>query len=442
MPEKRGEHALVAGASMAGLLAARVLSDHFERVTVLERDEVTDQPVARKGQPHARHLHALLAQGLRVCERFFPDLGKDLEAGGAVLGDMGAVMRWHAYGGYRRQFESGMTGVMVSRPLLEACVRRRVQALPNVTLRGGADIEGPVPSADGRRISGLRVKGPEGAGDEVVAADLVLDATGRGSATPRWMEALGFDKPPESAVKINMGYSTRVYRRKPGDLEGAKLIMVSSRLPDLPRSGYVFPVEGDRWVCTLGGWGGDYPPVDEEGFLAHARSLAAPDVFELLQRLEPLGDIVQHRLPSNLRRHYEKVERWPERYLVLGDAVGSFNPVYAQGMTSSAMQAAALGETLGEPGGLDGLWRRYFPRAARVVDMAWMLAVCEDFRATTTTGPRPAVTGLINPYVARVHRATQTDTVVYRAFLDVMNLVKPATSLMRPDVLARVLRAG
>ena len=170
---------------MAGLLAARVLSEHFERVTVLERDEVVDDAVARKGQPHARHLHALLAQGLRIFERYFPNLRDDLHAGGAILGDMGADIRWHAYGGYRRQFASGMTGVMASRPFLEACVRRRVKALTNVTLRGGATVEGPVASADGRRITGLQLKNGPRAAAEVIAADLVVDCTGRGSAAPR-----------------------------------------------------------------------------------------------------------------------------------------------------------------------------------------------------------------------------------------------------------------
>ena len=400
----KGQHAVVAGASMAGLLAARVLSEHFGRVTVLERDEVVDGAAARKGQPHARHLHALLAQGLRIFERYFPTLRDDLHAGGAILGDMGRDMRWHAYGGYRRQFDSGMTGVMASRPFLEACVRRRVQALPNVAIRGGADVDAPVASADRRRITGVQLNGGAGVAAEVIEADLVVDATGRGSATPRWMEALGYARPEESAVVINMGYSTRVFRRRAGDLEGAKLVMVSARLPEIKRSGYVFPVEADRWMATLGGWGGDYPPTDEKGFLEHARSLPAPDTYDLVRRLEPMSDIVQHRLPSNLRRHYEKLERWPERYLVLGDAVSSFNPVYAQGMTSAAMQAAVLDDVLQQrpEAGLDGVWRTYFRRVGKVVDMPWLLAVGEDFRTPTTTGPKPTGTDLINPYVARV----------------------------------------
>ena len=285
MSDTRAGHAVVIGASMAGLLSARVLSDYFERVTLLERDEVRDEPVPRKGQPHARHLHSLLAQGLAVCERFFPTLRDDLCAGGAILGDMGADIRWHAYGGYRRQFPSGMTGVLMTRAFLEQCVRRRVMGLPNVTVRGGTAVEEPVATPDRRRIVGLRLKPNDGASAEVVEADFVVDAAGRGSAAPKWAEALGYARPQESAVTVNMGYSTRIFKRRPGDLEGAKLVLISPRFPGIRRSGYMFPVEGDRWVATLGGWGGEYPPSDDAGFLEFARGLAAPDVHELLQRV-------------------------------------------------------------------------------------------------------------------------------------------------------------
>lgn len=437
MGKRHGGEALVIGASMAGLLAARVVSAHFDRVTVLERDEVGDRPESRKGQPQTRHLHVLLAQGLRVFERLFPTLRADLLAGGAILGDMGADIRWHAFGGYRRQFESGMIGIMMTRPFLEHCVRRCVMSIPNVTIRGGADVEEPVTTPDRRRVTGLRLKG-----GEVLEADLVVDTSGRGSATPRWLEALGYEKPPESAVTVNMGYSTRSFRRSPGDLDGAKLVLIAPDFPTLKRAGNILPVEGDRWMVTLTGWGKDYPPPDGDGFLEFTKSLPAPDLYNIIKRVEPLTDVVQHRLPSNLRRHYERLSRFPERHLVLGDAICSFNPVYAQGMTSSAMQAAALEDAL-EHGanGLDGVRARYFPQVAKVVDMAWQLAVAEDFRSPDTTGPRPPGLALVNRYVTRVHRATHTDTDVYRTFLDVMNLVEPASALMRPGMIWRVLRA-
>lgn len=440
----KGKEAVVIGASMTGLMVARVLSTHFDHVTLLERDEVVDDAKPRKGQPHARHLHSLLAQGLTILERFFPNLRDDLCAGGAMLGDMGADIRWWASGGYRKQFPSGMTGVMASRPFLEQCVRRRVLALPNVSVRSGADAAEPVTSEDKRRITGFRLKKADGTLGESVEADFFVDASGRGSSSPRWLEALGYGRPPESAVKVDMGYSTRTYKRRPEDLPGAKLLLISPSFPKLNRSGYLIPVEGDRWVAALGGWGADYPPAGEAEFMEFGRALPAPDFHDIAQKLEPLTDIIQHRIPSHLRRHYESMRHFPERYLVMGDAVSSFNPVYAQGMTSAAMQVAVLDDVLTERrnGSLDGIREQHFPRAAKVVDMAWRLAVGEDFRTPTTSGPKPFGTDLINPYVARVHKATQVDPDVYRVFLDVMNLVKPPSALMAPGIVWRVLRAG
>ena len=439
-----GHHAIVIGGSMAGLLTARILSDHFAQVTILERDKVVDAPEPRKGQPQTRHLHALLAKGLDVMTHYFPDLPQGLTENGAMLADMGDRMRWYAFGGYRTRVQAGLVGALMSRPLLEWQVRRRVLALPNVTLVDEVDVEGLAFSDDLTRVAGVAIM--HRTGDRQRAslwATLVVDASGRGTATPRWLEAHGYGKPAESIVKVNMGYATRVYRRRPGDLAGADLLIVSGEAPHDKRAGLVFPIEGDRWICTLAGTAADYPPTDEAGFLEYARSLAAPDVYNLISRLEPLSEILSHRLPSSLRRHYEKMARFPEGLLVLGDAVCSFNPVYGQGMTSATLQAEALDQVLtarhGHP--LTGIAREFFARAAKIVDIPWQMAAGEDFRYPETEGKKAPGTDLLNAYVARVHRATHHDPVVLAEFLKVMNLMLPPTSLMRPAILWRVLRS-
>ena len=435
-------HAIVIGGSMAGLLSARVLSDHFERVTILERDLVTDQPEARKGQSHTRHLHGLLAKGLDTMSHYFPGLTDDLTRNGAEVTDMGAGMRWYVCGGYRKQFKSGMIGALMSRPLLEWTIRRRVLALPNVTLIADCDVEKPLVSDDYKRITGVEVTLRAGGKQEKLTAELVVDASGRGSAAPKWLAQLGFDKPEESFVKINVGYATRIFRRKPGDLEGAQLLMVANDAPQGKRAGLIFPIEGDRWICTLGGFHGDHAPLDEAGFMEFARSLPAPDVYNMLRKLEPVSDIFPYKYPGSLRRHYEGLKRFPEGFLVLGDALCSFNPVYGQGMTSASLQAAALDTLLKERKELTGLWRLFYKAAAQVVDIPWQLAVGEDFRYAETEGKKPAGVDFINGYVNRVHRASHHDEVVYTAFLKVMNLMAAPTSLFHPRILWRVLRGG
>ncbi len=437
----RTEHAIVIGGSLAGLLAARVLSNHCARVTLIERDKMNDVPESRKGQAQTHHIHGLLATGLTTMSHYFPDLEEALRTHGAILGDMGEVMRWHAFGGYRLQHTSGLQGALMSRPLLEWQIRRRVVALPNVTIVDECTVDQLLTTNDRARVTGVQIT-HRGQTDssETLAADLVVDTGGRGSAAPRWLETLGYIKPSESVVEVGVGYATRIYQRKPGDLVGAELVIVSPDPPTGKRAGFVFPIEGDRWIATLGGWAGDHPPAEPDAFLDFARSLPAPDVYNLISRAEPLSDVVTYKFPRSVRRHYEHLSHFPEHYLILGDSVCSFNPVYGQGMTSAALQAAALDDVLMQNPDLRAIAQPFFKRVAGIIDIPWQLAVGEDFRFPETKGRKARGTDIINRYVTLVHRATHDDPVVYDAFLKVMNLIRPPTSLMHPKLVWRVLR--
>jgi 2-polyprenyl-6-methoxyphenol hydroxylase-like FAD-dependent oxidoreductase len=216
--------------------------------------------------------------------------------------------------------------------------------------------------------------------------------------------------------------------------------MISPTPPDQKRGTYLLPVEDNRWIVTAGGWGADYPPADEEGFLKFIRELPIPDIYDIISTTEPLSDIFIYRFASNLRRLYERLKRFPAGYLVIGDAIASFNPVYGQGMTSAAMQAQSLDLMLSQGRSLDGVWRRFFSRVAQIINIPWQLAVGEDFRFRGTEGRKPLATDLINAYVAKVHLATQHDSVVYAQFLRVMNLMAPPTSLLHPRIVLRLLR--
>jgi len=422
---------------MAGLLAARVLSDRFERVTLIERDVPPDGPDTRKGVPQGRHAHVLLARGEQILSSLFPGLTAELVAGGAFAGDMAASMRWFQFGGYKRQHHWGHNTFIQTRPYLEWHVRRRVVALPNVKLLGGCSVTGL--SRDGARVTGVEVQ--RGGESESIAGELTVDCGGRGSAAPRWLQEMAFDAPPESAIEVNVGYASRYYRRVPGQLRGAEFVVIHPKPPGERRSATLFPIEGDRWICTLAGWLGDHPPTDSAGFLEFARNLPAPDVHQVISQAEPLSDPVPHRFPANLRRHYERLARFPEGYLVMGDAVCSFNPVYGQGMTSAALQADLLARHLAGADHGD-LARRHFREVARAVDVIWKLAAGEDFRYPEVRGPKMAGTDLGNRYVSMIHRAVMRDERVYDAFLSVLNLLEPPEILFRPSTVVRVLRAA
>ena len=435
-------HAIVIGGSLTGLLTARVLSDHFNKVTILERDPVHDVPESRKGQPQTRHIHGLLAQGLLIIKQYFPGIEDELKAGGALVGDIAEYFHWYQYGGYRMQFSSGITGMTMSRPFLEFHIRRRVVGLSNVSLVDQCAVSELVASTDKRRVIGVRLdKRSEAHTTETAEADLVVDASGRGSATPKWLESLGYDRPIETEVKARIGYVTREFRRHEKD-DQSYLQMVSPSAPNEKHGALLFPVEGERWIMTSAGYVGDHPPTDEIGLLEFIRSLPAPDIFNIISNTEPLTEITTYKYPASLRRHYEKLKSFPEGFLVIGDAVASFNPIYGQGMTSAAMQTYALNENMKQTSNLKGIWKSFFKQAAKVVDMPWQLAVGEDFRYPETEGAKPPFTDMINAYVERVHKATQRDPVVYGQFLRVMNLMDPPASLMSPRIMWRVFMSG
>jgi len=433
------KQAIVIGGSLTGLLTARVLSDHFEKVTILERDPVHDVPESRKGQAQTRHLHGLLANGLNILREYFPGLEDELKTGGAFIGDMGDFIHWYQYGGYRIKVKSEFTSISMSRPFLEFHVRRHVLGLPNVTLIDSCAVIELVTSPDKKQVIGVRVtKRSTENNTETLEADLVVDASGRGSATPKWLESLGYARPQETEVKARIGYATCEYRRIEKDVNKLSIEMISPAAPFEKHGTFLFPIEDDRWIMTSGGYVGDHPPSDEAGLLEFVRSLPAQDIYNIISNTEPLTEIITYKYPASLRRHYEKLKRFPEGFLVIGDAVASFNPIYGQGMTSAAMQTRALKNLIKQHPDLQRLWKSFFKQAAKVVDMPWQLAVGEDFRYPETEGKKPPFTDIINAYVAKVHKATHNDPVVYTQFLRVMNLMAAPASLMSPRIMWRV----
>jgi 2-polyprenyl-6-methoxyphenol hydroxylase-like FAD-dependent oxidoreductase len=433
----RYSSAVVLGASMSGLLAARALSNHFERVTVVERDVLPEGAEMRKGVPQAAHAHGLLASGYRVMEEFFPGMMEDLEALGAPVCDIVGEFLWFQYGRWKLRHDLGLRGITVSRPCLEAAVRRRVKAIPNVTFLEGADGVRPMFDAATGRVTGLVVRPRDRNVEETLDADLVVDSSGRGSQSPKWLELLGFDRPEEISVKVNLGYATRTFERQPGDFFNSMGGIISGTPPAGMRSGGVLAAEGNRWVVTLAGIVGDYPPTNEEGWIAFAASLPVSAVYELVASARPLTDIVSYRFPANQRRLYERMKRFPSGYLAMGDAVCSFNPIYGQGMSVAATEAKALDDCLATE--RDGLWQRFYAQARKLVDIPWAIATGEDLRFPQVEGQRPPGTRVLNRYLERVHAVASEDPAVCRKFFDVLNLLTPPSSLMSPRIAWRVL---
>ncbi|HET9292411.1 MAG TPA: FAD-binding monooxygenase, partial [Actinomycetes bacterium] len=318
MTRQIGDRAVVLGASMAGLLAARVLADAYGQVTVIDRDELPEAGAHRRGVPQGRHLHGLLARGQQALEELLPGLTAELIAQGAPAGDMLADTRLYLSGHRLRQARTGLVVLCASRPVLEGHVRARVRAIPNLRFLDRCDILGLAATPDGRRVTGARVlRRADGSAAQLLGADLVVDATGRGARTPMWLEALGYPRPRQEQVRIGLGYASRTYRL-PADALAGDLAVLQAATPGHPRTGGLQRLEGDRWMLTLGGILGDHPPTDPDGFLEFARSLQFPDIYETVRDAEPLDDPVSFRFPASVRHRYERLGRFPDGLLVVG----------------------------------------------------------------------------------------------------------------------------
>jgi 2-polyprenyl-6-methoxyphenol hydroxylase-like FAD-dependent oxidoreductase len=432
------DHALVLGAGMAGLLAARVLAEAYDRVTIADRDQLPDHPAQRRGVPQGRHAHALLARGREALEELFPGLTADLVAHGAPSGDVLGDARLHFGGHPLRRTHTGLTVISVSRPFLEQHVRERVRALPGVTFGPPSDIVGLAAAPDAHRIVGAKIlRRADGSAEETIDADLVVDATGRGSRTALWLAALGYERPPEDRVSIDLGYTSRRYRLGP-DTFGGDLGTLHGPTPTCPRGGVLARLEGGEWLLTLFGLNGDHPPTQPDGFVEFARSMPFADIYQAIRNAEPVDDPVAYRFPTSRRRRYERLTRFPEGLIVLGDGVCSFNPVYGQGITVAAIEALIV---------RDHMKRRRPPRTghlraclAAVIRTPWNMAVAGDLAIPGVQGQRTLAVRAANSYLSRVLAAAADDTTVGNAFVRVSGLVDPPIALLRPGVALRVLR--
>ena len=345
-------------------------------------------------------------------------------------------MLWFNHGVFLKQAPDGGVGISLSRPRFEGLVRRRLAALGNVRILDRTEAVEPIADAERTRVVGLRTRTRGGPPVDRPAA-LVVDAGGRGARTPAWLEAMGFARAPEDSVRVDIGYTTCMFRRRPEQLGGRRAIVMGLCAPDW-RGGAMVAQEDSTWIVTLGGYFGDKAPLDAAGFLDYARGLQKPDVYDALKDAEPLCEPFLYNISSNLRRRYEKLERFPEGYLPFGDALCSFNPIYGQGMTVAASEADALAKCLAQ--GRDRLAARFFKAAAKVIDVPRDIAVGSDLQNPAVEGPRPLRTRFINWWVRKVFLAGADDAILAGAFVGVANLSAPPTRLLGPDAVLRVAR--
>ncbi|HTX94784.1 MAG TPA: FAD-dependent monooxygenase [Mycobacterium sp.] len=437
-----GNHAVVLGASMAGLLAARSLADFFDTVTVVERDPLPDTAAARRGVPQGRHLHALLARGAQVIEEMFPGVLDELVDDGAQHFDGQDLSQlYYDVGGHlltRTGSAPSVTAYSATRPFLEDHVRTRLRDLPNVKLLDEHYIVGLTSTPDHRRVTGARVVSSRTGEPAMLDADLVIDATGRGARTPTWLDSLGYERPREDRVVVQLAYASQLLHiTSDAPHEFGFLVGI---VPGRPRGVGLLHCENDTWLFTVMGMAGHEAPPALAAMCEFVEDCAPAHLLAAVRDAEPVGDPVRHRTPFSRWRRYDKMRQFPDGLLVVGDAICSFNPIYGQGMTVAAVEALALRDCLSR--GTEALARRFFRAAAAPIRQAWQLSTTPDLLLPEIQGTPTLLARLFNGYVDRVLTAAETDTDVMSQFMRVTALVDPVTRLLHPGIVSRAARAN
>ncbi|MFE6843169.1 FAD-dependent oxidoreductase [Streptomyces sp. NPDC057686] len=430
------DHAVVLGAGLAGLLAARALAQRFARVTVVERDELPDAgPAFRPGVPQSRHVHVLWSRGLELMEELLPGVTRELLAAGAALMESPRDFLWLSPADWFNQVP-GSRILVGSRELIDWTVRREVLRDERIRVRAGSTATGLVAGPDGRSVAGVRLRegGP-------LPARFVVDATGRTSRAPAWLAALGHPAPATTRYDSRLGYSSRYYEVPPDPARRWQGMYVQGR-PDSPRGGVLVPLDDGRWLATLIGNGEHAPPTGDEEFLEYTRSLRTPALYDTLRDAKPLSSPTGFRSTANEWRHYERLDRWPAGFVVLGDAACRFNPVYGHGMTVAALAADALAGAIRglAPREIAAAARRIQRRTAAAAEVAWQIATSEDMRYPETEGPPPdQMTKVLQAYMSRVIVGANADPEISRPFFGVLSLSASPNTLLSPGTVIRVL---
>ena len=426
------EKAIVIGGSIAGLLSARVLSDHFKEVILVEKDPYPDNGKVRNGTPQANHIHLLLVKGNEILQHLFPGLEKDLLLKGANKIDFLNDGRYLLPSGWAQKFSSGIITLTCTRILLESTIQEQVKKIPNIKFQYDTYISSVV-------LENTNKVSLQTSDNKKIQGDLIVDCTGRNSKTPSWLENVGYPKPQETRVNSFVGYATRRFipsKKK----RNWKMLVILNKPTTNPRAGIIYPIEGGKWLVGLSSIGKNHPPVDENGFLEFTRQLESRELFDSLKDAVPDSEIHGYKIQGSRKYLYEEMSKWPENFIVLGDAVSVFNPFYGQGITSAALGVMTLDKMLKNSKLEKGFTKKFQKRLSETVSLPWILGTSEDMRWPTTIGKRPGMLArLVQNHAQKVLLLGPKSTLATKSFLQMMHMIKPPTVIFHPVILLQLI---
>ncbi|TFI51143.1 2-polyprenyl-6-methoxyphenol hydroxylase-like oxidoreductase [Mastigocladus laminosus UU774] len=446
-----GAHAIVIGGSMAGLLTARVLTDYFERVTILERDHFpVEAPASRKGIPQCTQLHILLTRGRQIMEDLFPGLETELiDAGVAVL-DMGADVEWLNPFGWAARFPSGFQALSFSRYILDWLIYRRLAGFKNIQVLEARYVTGLLTNADRTRVTGVYLRcrdvvNSKQVQQEKLTADLVVDTSGYSSQAPKWLKAIGYDAPEETVITTSMGYATRLYEIPVDFQENWKGVYIQAAPPERTSMGVLYPIENNRWIVGVCATTPNRPSTDESEFLEALRNLPSPHIYNAVKHAKPATAIGIYHSPGNRLRHYDRLSRQPEGFIALGDSVCSLTPIYGQGMTVAALGAVLLQQCLREIKNADltELPTHFQKELAKINATPWIAATSQDAKYPSVKGitkPPSLPEKVIGLYMDQLIQLTTKEPEVTLVLFNVFHMVQSSGALFQSSILFRVIQ--
>ena len=412
---------------MAGLLSAKIASHHFSQVTIVDKDLFSQEISPRKGVPQSVHLHVLLQRGFFTLEEFFPGIRDQLLANGAVPIDWGQDTSWMNPFGWIPRFASGIITCTCSRWMLEHVVRERVFSIPNITVLSNSECKDFL--IDKGQVHGIQIQ--NGTNLRNLESDLVIDASGKNSKTIKLLKKYGYHAPPESLINSHLGYASRHYEI-PKDLNvDWKQLYIQMKPPENFRGGVLQPIEGERWIATLIGGNKDYPPAEEQEFLNFAKTLRNSQFYDAISKATPASRIFCYRNTQSRLRHFHKMKKKPQGLLCIGDSVCAFNPVYGQGMTVSAISAQKLDFSLQKAKNYHQLTNIFYNKISKANFAPWLIASSEDSRIIATTVKIKWHNKIIHRFLDRVLYTATYKPEVQKAFLEILHMLKPLSSLAK-----------
>ena len=439
--EFSSKHAVIIGSSIVGLITAKMLAQHFTKVTLLDRDEIPTDVSLRKRVPQGAHVHVLLDAGKHSIEEFYPGLFEEMIQAGASVADTGNEVAWFHHGVWKKRYVSGLKGILCTRPFLEHHIRCRTQAVHNINFLMGTSVEELIATPDKKSIIGVKYHDKKSSTYSELRADLVVDASGRGSQAPAWLSVLGYQIPEEEHIGIDLSYTSCVFKKPDTFNADWKIIIHYPRTPHDWKCGVISCVENNHLMVSLSGYFKDSAPLDDEGFIEFAHALPRPEIYNYLKKTDRVSDIRIHKIPSSRWRHYEKLRSFPENLVLIGDSVCAFNPIFGQGMTVAAKSASLLNKML-LAGELNGISDRYRKALPAIIKVPWFITSVLDMKYSQTKGKRPLGYWFLSWYVGKLLELTSISSTIYHQFSKLIHLKKGLWVILSPRVSVKVLTYG